>query len=408
MTPSARVQAAIDLLDAILNAARGQGASADTLARNFFRERRYMGSGDRRAVRDLAYRAVRRFGEIPVNGRAAMAGLAREDVALAEQFDGSGYGPALLAEDEPVASGGVIPGWIDALLPAVFDAAEKDALLDRAALDLRFDPARTDPDALRGVWPDIVFSDSLPRAARLPNGTAIEDTPLWQQGAIDVQDWGSQAIVQACIDDAAPELVIDLCAGAGGKTLALSAILPSARIIASDTSRDRLSAMEPRRRRAGADRIETLLLDPRREWEKLAAFEGQADLVLVDAPCSGSGTWRRNPETRWRLTPERLERLVGEQARLIEIAMRLVRPGGALVYAVCSLLPDEGPRQIARALCNQPGWHISLAQMNIGRLIRADGGACDTPQGAGEPAGRLLTPHHDGTDGFFFTRACRS
>lgn len=408
MTPSARVQAAIDLVDAILNAARGQGASADTLARNFFRERRYMGSGDRRAVRDLAYRAVRRFGEIPATGRVAMAGLAREDAALAALFDGSSYGPAVLTDGEAVASGGVIPGWIDALLPALFDDPEKDALLDRAALDLRFDPARTDSAALRAVWPDIEFSDALPRAARLPNGTAIEDTLPWQQGAIDVQDWGSQAIVQACIDGADPGLVIDLCAGAGGKTLALSAMLPGARIIASDTSRDRLAAMEPRRRRAGPDRIETLLLNPKREWDSLAEFEGQADIVLVDAPCSGSGTWRRNPETRWRLTPERLERLVGEQARLIEIAMRLVRPGGALVYAVCSLLPDEGPRQIARALCNQPGWHISLTDMDIGRLVGADGGLSAAPHGAGDPAGRLLTPHHDGTDGFFFARARRS
>ncbi|MFN3818781.1 RsmB/NOP family class I SAM-dependent RNA methyltransferase [Blastomonas sp.] len=407
MNPSARVQAAIDLVDAILNAARGQGASADTLARNFFRDRRYMGSGDRRAVRDLAYRAVRRFGEIPDNGRAAMAGLAREDAALAVLFDGSGYGPAPLGDAEPVATGGVIPGWIESRLPGLFDAAEKHALLDRAALDLRFDPQRTDRTALSAQWPEIEFSDALPRAARLPNGTAVEDSALWQQGAIDVQDWGSQAIVAACdVPDAT--LVIDLCAGAGGKTLALSAMLPEARIIASDTSRDRLAAMEPRRRRAGPDSIETLLLDPRREWEKLEAFAGQADVVLVDAPCSGSGTWRRNPETRWRLTPERLDRLVAEQARLIEIAMRLVRPGGTLVYAVCSLLPDEGARQVARALYGQPGWHISLEHMNIGRLLGLDGELADAGDPAPQSAGILLTPHHDGTDGFFFTRAMRS
>lgn len=411
MTPPARVQAAIELIDAILKAARGQGASADTLARNFFRERRYMGSGDRRAVRDLAYRAVRRFGEIPASGRAAMAGLAREDAALAALFDDSGYGPAALDADEPVAGGGVIPGWIESRLPALFDAAEKQALLGRAALDLRFDPRRTDRAALRAQWPDIVFSDALPHAARLPNGTAIEDSAPWQNGAIDVQDWGSQAIVAAC--GTAAGLVIDLCAGAGGKTLALSAMVPEARIIAADTSRDRLAAMEPRRRRAGADRIETLLLDPNREWERLAALEGQADLVLVDAPCSGSGTWRRNPETRWRLTPERLDRLVAEQARLIEIAMRLVRPGGALVYAVCSLLPDEGARQVARSLCGQADWHISLDHMTIGRLTGingagADHGSAGPHDAAFEPAGTLLTPHHDGTDGFFFTRAVRS
>ena len=408
MNPAARVQAAIDLVDAILNAARGQGASADTLARNFFRDRRYMGSGDRRAVRELAYRAVRRFGEIPDNGRAAMAGLAREDAALAALFDGSGYGPAVIGDDEPVASGGVIPGWIETRLPHVFDAEEKEALLERAALDLRFDLSRTDRAGLSAHWPDITFSDVLARAARLPNGTAIEDSDLWQHGAVDVQDWGSQAIVAACAGGDDPRLVIDLCAGAGGKTLALSAMLPGARIIASDTSRDRLAAMEPRRRRAGPDRIETLLLDPRREWEKLEAFEGQADVVLVDAPCSGSGTWRRNPETRWRLTPERLDRLVAEQARLIAIAMRLVRPGGTLVYAVCSLLPDEGARQVAHALNGQPDWHISLEHMNIGRPVRADGALVDPQETALVPAGMLLTPHHDGTDGFFFTRVLRS
>lgn len=412
MTPAARVQAAIELLDAILASARGQGASADTLARSFFRERRYMGSGDRRAVRDLAYRAVRRFGEVPASGRAAMAGLAREDAALAALFDGSPYGPAMLAAAEPMASGGVIPGWIEARLPALFDADEKAALLGRAALDLRFDPGRTDPVALQAQWPEIVFSDHLPLAARLPNGTAVEDSDLWQQGAIDVQDWGSQAIVAACAGVSAG-LVIDLCAGAGGKTLALARMLPDARIIASDTSRDRLAAMEPRRRRAGADRIETLLLDPRREWEKLQVFAGQADIVLVDAPCSGSGTWRRNPETRWRLTPARLERLVDEQARLIALARDLVRPGGLLVYAVCSLLPEEGAGQVARGLCGQPGWHISLDTMTMGRPIGMDGVAGDgapvKPDGSVSPhAGMLLTPHHDGTDGFFFTRACRS
>lgn len=407
MTPSARVQAAIDLVDAILTAARGQGASADTLARNFFRERRYMGSGDRRAVRDLAWRAVRRFGELPVNGRAALAGLAREDAALAELFDGSTYGPARLGAEEPVAAGGVIPAWIEALLPPLFDDAEKRALLERAPLDLRYDPSRTDRDALIAVWPEIAFSDALPRAARLPGNTPVEDSASWQAGAIDVQDWGSQAIVQACLGDEAPALVIDLCAGAGGKTLALSALLPEARIVASDTSRDRLQAMEPRRQRAGRDRIEPLLLDPKREWDRLGRFEGQADLVLVDAPCSGSGTWRRNPETRWRLTPDRLARVVAEQARLIDIAQRLVRPGGALVYAVCSLLPDEGPRQAARGLCDAQGWTIVTPDMQIGRLIGADGRLCDASETA-PAAGRLLTPHHDGTDGFFFTRARRS
>ncbi len=106
--------------------------------------------------------------------------------------------------------------------------------------------------------------------------------------------------------------------------------------------------MEPRQRRAGASNIDTLLLDPNKEWEKLAEFEGRADLVLVDAPCSGSGTWRRNPETRWRLTNKRLDAVIAEQHRLLDIAAKLLRPGGSLVYAVCSLIEDEGAGQVHR------------------------------------------------------------
>jgi 16S rRNA (cytosine967-C5)-methyltransferase len=128
--------------------------------------------------------------------------------------------------------------------------------------------------------------------------------------------------------------VIDLCAGAGGKTLALAADMNAkGRLIGADTSRPRLFRLPDRASRAGADNIEILLLDPMREAPALASLVGKADVVLVDAPCSGTGTWRRNPEARWRLTPERLARLVGEQARILDLAAALVRPGGRLVYA---------------------------------------------------------------------------
>ena len=136
--------------------------------------------------------------------------------------------------------------------------------------------------------------------------------------------------------------------------------------------------------------------------------ETAPDAILLDAPCSATGTIRRHPDLPFRRDGSSIADLLGLQAHLIDHALSLLQAGGRLVYAVCSLLPDEGPRQIARALCNQPGWHISLADMDIGRLIGADGGLCDAPQGADIPVGRLLTPHHDGTDGFFFTRACRS
>jgi len=162
------------------------------------------------------------------------------------------------------------------------------------------------------------------------------------------------------------------------------------RIVATDTDRGRLSRMAPRLERAGVTIVEPRLLDPAREAAALADLQGAADLVLVDAPCSGSGTWRRNPETRWRLTPKRLDQLLSLQARLLDLAAPLVKPGGRLVYAVCSLLEAEGRAQAAAftgrsALLPQP------VEMTAGREAGA---------------GRLLTPAADGTDGFFI--ACWS
>ena len=185
--------------------------------------------------------------------------------------------------------------------------------------------------------------------------------------------------------------MIDLCAGAGGKALALAAAAPEAQILATDSNRARLSKLPPRAERAGA-RIETRLLSPPHELEELADWSEAADLVLVDAPCSGSGTWRRNPEGRWRLTSERLDRLVAQQQRLLEIAAELVRPGGHLVYAVCSILSREGAGQIRRFLESHSSW--------ISPETAIDGGR---PEGAG----RLLTPAHDRTDGFFVARLYR-
>jgi 16S rRNA (cytosine967-C5)-methyltransferase len=161
------------------------------------------------------------------------------------------------------------------------------------------------------------------------------------------------------------------------------------RILASDTDRGRLSRMRPRLERAGVTVVETRLLDPGRERQALADLAGSADLVLVDAPCSGSGTWRRNPETRWRLTPPRLGRLVALQAHLLDVAAELVRPGGFLVYAVCSLLADEGRDQAAAFGRRRSAWVDAPPAISGGRQAGA---------------GRLLSPGHDGTDGFFVAR----
>jgi 16S rRNA (cytosine967-C5)-methyltransferase len=211
-------------------------------------------------------------------------------------------------------------------------------------------------------------------------------------GAIEVQDAGSQWIVAAC--RAQSEMtVIDLCAGAGGKTLGLAAAMGnSGRLIAADTDRGRLSQLGPRAVRGGATNIETMLMNPRQELVALAEYKGKADVVLIDAPCSGSGTWRRNPEARWRLTPDRLSRLIETQSNLLDIASQLVAPGGAIIYAVCSVIGSEGEGQVSRFLQR----HMDFQPEPIGNVGRDAG------------AGRLLTPLHDATDGFFMARLVRS
>lgn len=389
MTPAARVQAAIELLDEIIVAARDNGAAADHLAKRFFAGRRYAGSKDRRAVRELVWRAIRAFGERPNSGRAAMVALADTDAELAACFDGSGYGAASIAEDEPRATGEPMPAWLTPHYAEQVDSAEQSALMERAPLDARVNSLLSSRVAVLAELPEAQPL-ALPDALRLPTDFALDQHPAFQRGAIEVQDYGSQLIVAAC-DAQAGALVLDLCAGAGGKTLALAAAMQGkGRLIATDTNRNRLDQLLPRAARAGAGFIETHLLNPGKELDRLAEHKALCDLVLVDAPCSGTGTWRRNPETRWRLTEARLKRVIEEQAKLLRIAAELVAPGGHLVYAVCSILDAEGKGQIDMFLKDNAGWQAEPLYA--------------LPAGRAHGAGLLLTPAHDGCDGFFFAR----
>ena len=382
MTPAARVQGAIELLDLIISAVRGQGASADRIIAEWFKTRRYMGSGDRRAVRELVYGAVRACGEIPVSGRAAMLRLGQGDGALIALFDGSNHAPAPIAPGEAVASAGIAPRWLEAKLADSGIAGDEAAvLLGRAPLDVRVNSLKPVPDL-----PILGETTQAPDALRFPAGTPVEQWEAYQTGRIEVQDTGSQL---CCLALAARpgETVIDLCAGAGGKTLALAAAMDNrGRLIAADTDRGRLSRLVPRAARAGALNVETRLLNPGLEAGVLADLAGQADAVLVDAPCSGTGTWRRNPEVRWRLSPAELARLAALQLRLLDLAATLVRPGGRLIYVTCSLLDTEGADQAEAFLLRHPEWRAQRPELPAG-----------TPRGAG----LRLTPAHDQTDGFF-------
>jgi 16S rRNA (cytosine967-C5)-methyltransferase len=385
VTPSARVQAAIELLDEIIIAARDGGAAADAIAKRFFAARRYAGSKDRRAVRELAWRAIRSFGERPVSGRAALVALASSDAELAALFEGGGYGAAAITADEPRAVLSLVPQWLAKQIPK----EEQAALLERAPLDVRVNSLKADRAAVIGEIPEAEPL-ALPDALRLPTDFVLENHAAYNRGLIEVQDYGSQLIVAAC--EAKPgSIVLDLCAGAGGKTLALAAAMQGkGRLIATDTNRNRLDQLAPRAGRAGATHVETMLLNPGKEAVMLAELTAQCDLVLVDAPCSGSGTWRRSPETRWRLTPARLKRVVDEQAALLRLAAKMVAPGGTLVYAVCSLLEAEGRGQMEAFLSANDGWKAEPIAL---------------PAGRAHGPGLLLTPAHDQCDGFFFARA---
>ncbi len=382
MQNPARLQSAIDILDSVITAAREGGAAADTLAARWFAAHRFAGSKDKAAIRAHLYAAIRFTADCPVSGRAALLGLAEtERPDLLPLFDGSTYAPALPTPDEPRAAPSLAPDWMQPLLADRFGAdapRQLAALIARAPVDLRVQ--RGDAAAIATEL-DASPIPGLPAGLRLATPVPLEQHPLMLDGSIAVQDAGSQHVVRFA--GAQPGMdVLDLCAGAGGKTLALAAAMQGqGRIIASDSDRGRLAAMAPRLNRAGvAHMVETRLLDPGRESEMLADLAAAADLVLVDAPCSGTGTWRRNPELRWRLTPERLAQLVAAQSRLIDIGLELVKPGGRLVYAVCSVLPAEGLAQ-AEAAAARHGLKLAAHQ--------------------------AFTPADDGCDGFFVATIVR-
>jgi 16S rRNA (cytosine967-C5)-methyltransferase len=380
MRPQARLQAAMEILDQVIEAAAHQGAAADTLVQRYFQTRRYAGSKDRAAVRELVYGAIRFTAERPYSGRAALIGwLEAEAPAQLALFDGSAHAPHPVEPFETRAKAALVPGWLEPRLRSRFGdgfEAEARALAARAPLDLRVAPG-ADIAAVAAELGAVPIP-GLPRALRLETPRPLERHPLLESGAVEIQDAGSQHVV-AFAGAQTGETIIDLCAGTGGKTLGLAADMGrEGRLVASDTDRSRLQAMGPRLLRAGLqDFVEPRLLNPGREAEALADLEGAADMVLVDAPCSGTGTWRRNPELRWRLTADRLARLAHVQARLIDIGALLLKPGARLVYAVCSVLTEEGPDQAIAA---------------AGRLGL-------TPAG-----NRALTPLPDGCDGFFVAR----
>ncbi len=424
MRPEARVQAGIELLGEVLASER----PADAVVSAYFRTRRYIGSKDRAEIAERIYATLRHHARLGWwLARAEAGDGARErmiaELLLAEGlgkgkletlFGGGQYAPASLDQAErrlagalashtldhpemPAAVRGECPDWAAEPLARTFgDRLDRElaALLEAAPLDLRVNEAKAErPAVLEALVAGGIEAEATPISPlgiRVRGRPPLAGTALFKEGAIEVQDEGSQVV--ALLVDARPGMqVADFCAGAGGKALALGGRMAGkGRVVASDVSEGRLKRARERLRRAGLDNVEPkLLVSERDRWVKRQ--KGKFDRVLVDAPCTGVGAWRRNPDARWR--PMDLAALTAQQAAILASAARLTKPGGRLVYATCSLLPDENQDQVARFL----GEHPDFAPLPIERVwAETLGGSCPA---SGDSL--LLTPARNGTDGFF-------
>jgi 16S rRNA (cytosine967-C5)-methyltransferase len=431
VTPAARLAAAVELLAALEAEPR---RPADAIAHDFFRARRFIGAGDRRAIADRAWGVVRQHLRLGwwlrrVGTRPTPRLLAAAHMLLAEgeslsavggAFCGGRYGADPLSPEEQgvlralaAAAGGErplhpempegvrlnLPDWALPGLAARFGdrlAEEAAAMEQPAPLDLRANALKaTREEAAAALAAEGIETEPTrfsPWGLRIPSRRPVTGTRAFRDGLVEVQDEGSQII--SLLTDARPGLrVCDLCAGAGGKTLALAAAMANrGRITACDVSAPRLEGAGRRLRRAGVDNAERHLLQPGDKWAKRRA--GQFDRVLVDAPCSGSGTWRRNPDARIRTTAGDLRELLTKQREILVMAADLVRPGGLLVYATCSLLPEEDEAQVEGLLALRPDY----APVPLAEAWRAAGLPRLPPA---EGAQLVLSPARHGTDGFF-------
>ena len=411
MTPSARLQAVVDILQSL----DGTAQPADRFLRDWFRTRRFAGSKDRRAIMERTYAILRhrssyawRMGSEEARALVIASlladGLAAD--AVAELFDGQGYGAAVLSEAErralsspppgepPLSVRCEFPAFLEPELTRAFGPTLLDemmAMQARAPIDLRANTLKVSRDTVaEGLVAEgfaVEHTPYAPNGLRLPPGEGsakLSATTSFTEGAFEFQDEAAQIAALLC--GAKPGMrVLDIAAGAGGKSLALAATMRNeGEIVASDIDSARLEPLIPRARRAGAT-----IIQPRHTIPDVPF-----DVVLVDSPCSGSGTWRRQPELRWRVTPERLKELMALQDSLLEQGAARTAPGGRLVYATCSLLPCENEDRIAQFLSN----HADFAAVPAADAWRE---AVGTEPPAGMGGFFQATPRRTGTDGFF-------
>jgi 16S rRNA (cytosine967-C5)-methyltransferase len=416
-----RLAAAIEILDEMETRHR---PVSDAL-KDWGLSHRFAGSGDRAAIGNIVYDALRRkrsaawLFDSAAPRHLAFGALLLEWGETAESvnaaLEGDRFAPDPLAESEiatlaardletaPEAVRADCPDWCVPLLESAFGdgwVAEAAALASRPPLDLRVNTLKADRDKLLQLFarngavpgamaPDAVRIPPVAGGGRHPN---VQAEPAFQKGWFEVHDEGSQ--VAALLAGAAPGMqVLDFCAGAGGKTLAMSAAMENTgQIHAFDAEKQRLAPIFERLRRAGCRNVQAGA-----DREALAPLEGQMDLVLIDAPCTGSGTWRRRPDAKWRLAHKQLEQRMREQAAILDEACRYVKPGGRLAYITCSVFDEENGGRVAAFLAGNP----EFAPLDIAEIWKERLPAAAMPDTVDAIGGLRLTPRTAATDGFY-------
>lgn len=425
MTPAARLSAAIEVLGAIESERR---PAADAL-KAWGLAHRFAGSGDRAAIAGLVYDGLRRrassaflMGED--TPRAALLGMLRRERgmdtdAIARLADGSRFSPAPLTDAErrrlgaadlagaPPHVAGDYPDWLDEELESSFGAERAEegaALASRAPLDLRVNLLKADRgQAAAGLsdyapaptrWSPWGLRIALSADAKAP---PIHAEPAFLKGLVEVQDEGSQ--LAALLSAAAPgEQVLDLCAGAGGKALALAGMMQNrGQLFATDPDKRRLAPIHERLKRSGARNVQ--VRTPKSVGGELDDLKGRMDLVLIDAPCTGTGAWRRNPDAKWRMRPGALAQRLKDQADVLDRAVPFLKPGGRIVYVTCSVLEAENGGQVRGFLARQTEF-ATVPPAAIAAPLGERAAAFN--QAARLSAeGLLMTPRRTDTDGFF-------
>jgi len=425
MTPAARIAAAIEVIEAIEKERR---PAADAL-KAWGLTHRFAGSGDRAAIAGLVYDALRRRASSAFimgadTPRAILIGMLKRERgldsdAIAALASGAQYAPAPLSDDErkrlatadlggaPPHIAGDYPEWLDPHFTRAFGAARAEegaALSSRAPLDLRVNMLKAERDKVAGMLADLHPAPARwspwglrIRLAADAKSPAIHAEPAFLKGMIEVQDEGSQ--LAALLAGARPgEQVVDLCAGAGGKTLALAAMMQNkGQLYATDDDKRRLAPIHERLKRSGARNVQ--VRTPKSVGGELDDLKGRIDLVLIDAPCTGTGAWRRNPDAKWRMRPGALEQRQKEQAEVLDRAVPLLKAGGRIAYITCSVLEEENGDQARAFLGRHAGFTVvppaEVAQALDERALVFAKAARFSAEGIS------MTPRSTDTDGFF-------